>query len=56
MRATKLNGIAYLENTLKWTAFCKAHPKYAVALRQALDELYCLRNTVSEKKIRGYRQ
>lgn len=48
MRATKLKGIAYLENTLKWAAFCKAHPTYAVALRQALDELYRLGNIVRE--------
>ena len=45
---TKLKGIDYLEQTLKWTAFINAHPQFATSLREVLDELYYLREKVQK--------
>lgn len=44
-----ISGIDYLEAMLKWGAFAKAHPKFEPALREALDELYYLREQVTKK-------
>lgn len=46
MRCKKIKGIDYLEACLKWEQFCKCHPEFPIALRDALDELYYLRDKV----------
>ena len=48
MRKLNLTGAEYLERVLKWLAFIKSHKEIGTALRQALDELYDLRNKVQK--------
>lgn len=50
MKHNELTEIAYLEQMLNWENFCKAHPKFPVALREVLNELYYLKNKVNRNE------
>ena len=51
-RKRKLKGIDYLEQTLKWATFIKAHRQFATSLREVLDELYYLREKVQKDGVK----